>query len=136
MVAPLKLDNFVPSRRAPREADSAHSCFGTRACHSNLLKTGYQVAQTLGEFNFDFGRATEAQTVLRCLNDGIANPGMVVAHDHRTPRKHIVDVLIAIGIEDIGAVGSLHESWCSANRFEGSDWRIDAARNASLCALK
>ena len=136
MVAPLKLDNFVSPGRAAREADGAHSCFGTRACHSNLLKTGYQVAKTLGEFNFDFGRAAEAQAVLRCLNDGIANLRMVMAHDHRTPRKHIVDVLIAIGIEDIGAVGSLHESWCSANRFEGSDWRIDAARNASLCALK
>ena len=136
MVAPLKLDNFVSPGRAPCEADGAHSCFGTRACHSNLLKTGYQVAQTLGEFNFDFGRAAKAQAVLRCLNDGIANLRMVMAHDHRTPRKHIVNVPVAIGIEDIGAVGSLHESWCSANSFEGSDWRIDTARNASLCALK
>ena len=59
-----------------------------------------------------------------------------MAHDHRTPRKHIVDVLVAIGIEDIGAVGSLHETRRSANRFEGSDWRIDATRNASLCSLK
>ena len=60
VVAPLKLDNFVPPRGAPREADGAHSCFGTRACHSNLLEAGYQVAQTLGQFNFYFGRAAEA----------------------------------------------------------------------------
>jgi hypothetical protein len=54
---------------------------------------------------------------------------MPVAQQQRSPGAYIVDVLVAIGIEDVTALTALDEHWLAAHGAERSHRRIDAAGN-------
>ena len=60
MVAPFELNDFVPARGTSSEPDCAHSGFCAGAGHANLLKTRNETAESLGEFDLDFGWAAKA----------------------------------------------------------------------------
>jgi hypothetical protein len=50
-----------------------------------------------------------------------------VAEKHRTPGTEEVQVTIAIGVEEIGALGVSYERRVAAYGAKGSDRRVDAA---------
>jgi len=50
--------------------------------------------------------------------DGLDNGRKGVAEDHRTPGTEVVDIAIAIGIEEVGALGAINEWRRAAHRAE------------------
>src|SRR5690606_33341988 len=57
-----------------------------------------------------------------------------VADDHRPPRANVVDVAVAVGIEQVWAVRTLHEERLAADRLERAHRRIHAAGHQRLGA--
>ena len=70
------------------------------------------------------------------FDDSFAHFGVVVAHDHRAPRKYVVDIAFAVCIPDIGTVRPLHEAGCTAYGLEGPHGRVHAAGDVLLGSLK
>jgi len=79
------------------------------------------------------GRA-EGEAVVDGLLDCLAHGTVVVTDDHRTPRADVVDVAVAIDVEQIGTVGTLDEEGLAADRLEGAHRRVDAAGQQLLGA--
>jgi hypothetical protein len=66
------------------------------------------------------GRAV-AEALLGLPDDGLAHLGVVVAHDHRAPGQHVVDVALAVHVVEVGAVGAVDEDGRAAHGLEGAD---------------
>ena len=136
MVAPFELNDLVSACGTSSEPDCAHSSFCAGAGHANLLETRNETAESFGEFDLDFGWTAKAETVLSCANHRVTNPRVVMTHDHRAPRQHVVDVLLPVDVKDVSAVSTLHKSRCTPHGFEGSDRRINTTWNMRLCAFE
>ena len=136
MVAPFELNDLVPACGTSSEPDCAHSGLCAGAGHANLLKTWNETTESLGEFDLDFSWTTKAETVLSCADHRITNLRVVMTHDHRAPRQHVVDVSLPVDVKDVSAVSTLHKSWCTPHGFKGSDRRINTAWNMRLCAFE
>ncbi len=52
-----------------------------------------------------------------------------MTQNHGSPRAHIVNVGIAIGVEDPGAFGSLDKQRIHTNRAAGTNRAVHATRN-------
>jgi hypothetical protein len=57
-----------------------------------------------------------------------------VAEKHRAPGAEEVQVTVAVGIEEIGALGVTYERGVPAYGAEGSDGRVDASGEKLLGA--
>jgi hypothetical protein len=55
---------------------------------------------------------------------------------HRAPREYIVHISFTVGIEHIGAIGSLKKYRRTAHSAKGSDWGVNATRYAFLSGFK
>jgi hypothetical protein len=58
-----------------------------------------------------------------------------VAQNHRSPGSEVVDVAVAIGIGEVGALGTGDKRRCAAYRSEGPDRRVDSTGKVALGAL-
>jgi hypothetical protein len=43
-----------------------------------------------------------------------------MADDHRSPRADIVDVAVAVDVDQVGTLGARHEERFTADRLEGA----------------
>ena len=55
-----------------------------------------------------------------------------MAKDQGTPRADVVDVAVAVGIPDVGALAADKERRLAANRAESTHGRVDAAGDELL----
>ena len=104
MVTAFKLDDLVSTCCTTSEPDSTHRGFRARARHSHLLKARHKVAKAFSKLDLNLGRTAKTKTILRRFHHGVPYTLMVVAHNHGAPRQDVIDVLIAIGVKNIGAV--------------------------------
>ena len=58
-----------------------------------------------------------------------------MAEDHRSPGAEIVDVAIAVGVEEPRTLGALHERRSAAHGSKCADRGVDAAGEEALGAL-
>jgi hypothetical protein len=56
--------------------------------------------------------------------------GVGVAEDERAPGAHVVDVVVAVDVDDLGAVPALDEDRVAADRPHRAHRRVDAAGQA------
>ena len=56
--------------------------------------------------------------------------GVGVAEDERPPRAHVVDVVVAVDVDDLGAVAALDEDRVAADGAHRAHRRVDAAGQA------
>ncbi len=61
---------------------------------------------------------------------------MAMAEDQRPPGADVVDVLVAIGIEDVGAFAALDEGRSAADAAIGAHGRVYAAGDGKLGAFE
>jgi hypothetical protein len=74
------------------------------------------------------GRAETGASLQRAFERG-QDFGMPVTEQQRSPGAHVVDVFVAIGIEDVAALAARDEQRLAAHAAEGAHRRIDAAGN-------
>ena len=136
VIAALELDDLVASGKATRQTNGAHGGLGTRAGHAHQRHAGHERANGFSELDLDLGGAAKAEPTLGSLYNRLANARVVVTHDHRAPGKHVINVALAVGIKEIGALGALHEPGRSTHRFEGPHGRVHATGNGVFSALE
>jgi hypothetical protein len=59
-----------------------------------------------------------------------------MAQDQRSPTQHIIDVAIAVGVEEVGSLTALNKQGASAHSPKSAHRRIYAARDNLLGSSK
>ena len=136
VIAAVELDDLVPSGVAACGADRAHDRLRTGIDHAHHLDRRHHAADQLRHLDLRAGRRTVAQSVLRRLNDRLADRREVVTQNHRSPRTDEVDVFVSVLIPHAGLVRLCDEPRCRPNRAKRANRRVDAARNAHDRAVK
>ena len=107
MIATVELNQQVPPRDAPCQANGAHGGLGARVDHPDHLHRWNRLDDHLGQFYFKVCGGPKAGSSLQHPLDGRYHLRMAVPQDHGAPGTDVVYIRIAIGIEHPGALGSL-----------------------------
>ena len=87
-----------------------------------------------GEFHFAFGGRAETGSDGENLAQRIDHRRKAVAQDQRAPGENIIDVLVAIDVEDVRSLAAGDEGRRAANAAKCADGGIDAAGDQLLGA--
>jgi len=90
----------------------------------------------LGEFDLALGRRAVRRAGGGGALDGFDNRRMRVPEDRRAPRLHVVDVAVAVGVEEVRTFRAVDEERIAADRRERTHRRVDASRDDGLRALE
>jgi hypothetical protein len=97
---------------------------------------GTRLDDGLGQLDLALGRRAEAEAVERGLLHRLEHGRVAVAQDHRAPGADVVDVALAFGVPDVGALRALDEARRAADGAEGAHGRVDAAGDDALGAFE
>jgi hypothetical protein len=114
----------------------SHGGLGAGVAQAHLLQARHPRAQQLRHLDFQLGRRAVADADLRLLQNRIAHQRVLVAQDHRPPGADVIDIALAIGILQPGAVRRGDEARHAADGAERAHRRVHAARNAELGAVE
>ena len=134
VVAAFELDDAVAPGVAAGQTDGAHGRLGAGADHAHHLAAGHQRGDALGHGHFPRVRRAVGQPGPGRVDHRLAHLRMAVAEDHRAPGADIVDVAVAVDIEQVRPVRALDEERLAAHRLERAHRRIDAAGHQRLGA--
>src|SRR5204862_342169 len=114
---------------------------GTEAAMSalrlaQLLHAGHELEDLFGQLDLALGGRAEREAVERGLLHRLQHGGVAVAEDHRAPGADVVDVALALGVDDGRALGAGDEARRAADGAEGAHRGVDAARYDLLGALE
>ena len=119
-----------------RGAHRAHRCFRAAAYKANHLHAGHGARDQLRQLQFQ-RVAHPVADALRCLLRNRAHHRRVpVPQNHRAPRAHIINVAVAIGVEQMRPRGALHNQRRAAHRLERPHRAIHPADKQFLRLLK
>src|ERR1700740_3773277 len=82
-----------------------------------------------GEVCFRGGGCAEAGAVAQSRTEGFDQHGSSMAENQGPPGADVVNVVVAIGVEDVRAMAAPYEGRISANRAKSTHRRVDAARD-------
>ncbi len=128
VVAALELDGQVAAGESPGYAQRAHGGFRAGVDQTDHLDGGNHLPHGFGEFDLLLGGRAEAGATRDGEVQGVENDGMPVAQNERSPGADVIDVLVAVGIEDVGAFAALDEGRSAADAAIGAHRGVDAAR--------
>ena len=79
-----------------------------------------------GQLDLALGGRAKRETVERGFLYRFEHRRVAMAQDHRAPRADVIDVLLAVGVPKIGAMGTLHKARCTAHSAKGAHGGVDA----------
>ncbi len=132
VVAAFELDDFIAVGVAARQADGAHGGFGARVHHAHHIHRRHQLGDQLRHFDFHLGRRAEAQAALRRFDHRVADRRVVMPQHHRPPGTDIVDIGLAVGIEQVSPVCALDKQRHTAYAGECTHRRVYPAGDQLL----
>jgi hypothetical protein len=136
MVAALELDQQVAPGKTARQPDRAHRRFSAGTDQANHFERRQHFAQQFGHLDLAGGRGTEGESLQRRRADRGDHFGMRVPKNQRPPRANVIDVTLAVYVDDARTGTGGEKARRTANRTKGPDRRVDATRDVPLCALK
>ena len=136
VVAAFELDDLGASGGAARQADGRHGGLGAGADQAHLFQRRQAGDQRFGQLDLGLGGGAERQAVDGGVLHRAHDLGMRMAQDGRAPGAHVVDVLLVLGVPDVGALRALDEARRAAHGAEGAHGRVDAAGNAAAGAFE
>ena len=100
VVVAVELDELVAPGEAAREPDRAHRRLGARGDHAHHLDGRARPRTTASAMrDLDLGRRAEARAACSsCSRTASSTDVGRMAEDHRAPRRHEVDVLVAVDV--------------------------------------
>ena len=146
VVAADELDDLLAPRVAAGDAHGAHRRLGARVDHAHQLDRRHGRADEARQLDLELrGRAVARARVDLCVQ-AADDLGMAPAEDHRAPRRHEVDVLVAVGVPDVRALARLMNSgWGMPTPFmartgeltpPGMYWSASSNRRADVWSFK
>src|SRR5262249_25409262 len=116
-----ELHDLAAPGGAAGQADGTHRRLGPRVDQPDLLDRGDATDDLLDELDLCRGRSAKGQPAPRRLAYRIDHGRMSMAKDRRTPGTHEVDVVLAVGVVEVGALGARDETRGATNRTERAD---------------
>ncbi len=113
-----ELHDHRPAGVSAGQADGAHRGLGAGVDQPHLLDRRDGLDDQLGQFVFGQGGRPEAGAAPQGRLDGRDDRRMAVAQDHRPPRADVVDVAVAVDVEEIGPFGAVEEDRLAADAAE------------------
>ena len=137
VIAAFELNDLISSREATRQTDGTHRRLRPRVDHTHTLYRGEELrADELGHLDLTRIARSVACPLLQLLTYRLLDGRVSVPEEQGSPRADVVDVLIAIGVEDVGALAVVDVEWGKTYRAEGTHRAIDSAGDVSGGALE
>src|SRR6185437_9371267 len=130
VITAFEFHRQLPAGKSARQPDGAHARFRSRTDQPHHLDRRYGIDDQFRKLHLAGRWRSKTSAQFKHGSNGIDHRLRTVPEEQRTPGAHIVDVCVAIYIEDVRAVGSGNESRRAADGSKGPDWRIHTARNA------
>jgi hypothetical protein len=125
-----ELQELGAAGRGAREADRAHRRLGARGGHAQHLDRREAPGDLVGQIDLGGGRRAVARAAARRGDDGLDDLRLRVAVDQRAPRADVVDVAVAVDVEELRALGAVDEDRVAADGAHRPHRRVDAARQS------
>ena len=134
VITALEFDDLVPLGVTAGQSNRAHRRLGAGASHANQVDSRHQRRYRFGKLDFERGRCAETETLARRIGDRGNYFRMRVPANHRPPGGDVIDVSIAVDIEQVRAFGAIDKRRRATHRGEGAHRRINTAGNDFACA--
>src|SRR5690606_16807183 len=136
VVAALELDDPRAPGGAAREPDGGERGLGARIHHAHHLHGRHQPRDRLGHLHFQRVGYAEAEPVAGHALHGVEHRRVVVAGDHRALGTDVVDVAVAIHVEQERPLRPLREERLAADRAERAYRRVHPSGHQRLGAFE
>ena len=136
VIAAGEFDNHIAPGEAARQANGAHRRLGTARHHAHHFDRRHRIDDQFSELGFQLGRSAEAGPVVQRFLNGADDARMTVAQDQRSPRADVIQVVIAVEIEEARPFAASDENRIAADGAEGAGRTVDAAGNEMAGTLK
>jgi len=127
VVAPGELHDEVPAGHAARQADRGHGRLGPGRDHAQLVDRADPLDHEFGQLGLPAGRGPEGQAALHGLVHGLDDGRVGVPDEGGPPRADEVDVLAAVDVGEVRALGRGDEGRGAAHGREGPHRGVDPA---------
>ena len=118
VIAAFELDDEVAAGEAAGQADRGHGGFGAGVDQAHHFDGRDGIADGCGELDFGFGGRAETGADVERSVDGGEDLGMAVAEQQRAPGADVVDVLVAVDVEEVRAFAAGDEHGGCRRRCE------------------
>jgi hypothetical protein len=116
------------------EADGGHGRLRAGRDQADLVDGGDARADRFGQLDLARRRCAEGRALGRRPLHRLDDRRVRVPEDRRAPRLHVVDVAVAVGVFQAGALTPRDEKRFATDRAERADRRVHAARYTRLRA--
>ena len=129
-----ELHDHRPAGVSAGQPDGAERGLRARVDQAELLHRGHGGGDQLGQLVFGQGGGAEAAAAAGGPRDGRRDLGPGVAEDHRPPGADVIEVAIAVEIDQRGPLGLLDEDRLAAHGAEGPCRAVDSSGDELFCA--
>ncbi len=130
-----ELEQLGAAGRCTGKTDRAHRRLRARRRHPQHLHRRDPPGDLDREVDLTDGRRAEGRAPPGCGPDRVDDRRVRVAVDQRAPRAHVVDEAVAVDVDELGALGPVHEQRIAADRAHRPDRGVDAPRQVHLRPL-
>jgi len=135
MIAPIELDDLLPSREPSRQPYGAHGCLGSGIDHAHHFHGWDHFHHLLGHLDFQPGGNPVGGSILRRSLNGSDDGRMSMAKDQRPPGADIVNVLIPVFIPNPRSLSFSNENRVSSDGSGRPNRAVDPAGDPFLSFL-
>src|SRR5207237_6504668 len=129
-------EDLRPPGRTAREPDRSHRSLGSGRGEPDHLDTGHAANHLRRELDLRLCGSTVARTPGGGRSDRLDHLRMRVPQDQRSPRADIVEVPVAVDVDELGAVARLEEDRVPAHRPHCAHRAVHATRYQPARAIE
>ena len=133
VVAAGELDDLRATRERSREPERAHRRLGARAHEPNEIEARHRIPDQARQLELERARRAEARPRAGGVVERRDDARMRVPEDQRAPGEDVVDVAVAVDVDEVRALAALDEEWCATDGTERPNRRADPARHQAHC---
>ena len=134
VVGARELQDPLAARRRARDAQRGHSRLGPGGGHPQHVHRGHPAHHLLRQIDLAGRRRSEACPALRRGLHRLEHRWVGVTVDQRAPRADVVDVAVAVHVEQLRTGAALDEQRLAADRPHRAHRRVHAAGQQLRCA--
>ena len=113
-----ELHDHRPAGVSAGEADGAHRGLGARIDQPHLLDRRHGLDHKFGQFVLGQRRRAETRAAAQGRFEGFDHRRVIVPEDHRSPRADVIDVAVAVDVEQVCPFGTVEEDRLAADAAE------------------